>query len=64
MFSVDDEAAALDLVIGATMEGMRNIALGSARKGHAVRVTESILRALGVPAAEARRAASGPLPLF
>jgi AcrR family transcriptional regulator len=63
-FTVDDAAAALDLVIGATMEGMRNIALGTARKGHAVRVTESILRALGVPAAEARRAASGPLPLF
>ena len=63
-FTVDDAAAALDLVIGATMEGMRNIALGAARKGHATRVTEAILRALGVPAAEARRAASDPLPLF
>ncbi|WP_428678438.1 TetR/AcrR family transcriptional regulator [Reyranella sp.] len=63
-FTAGDAAAALDLVIGATMEGMRNIALGTARKGHATRVTEVILRALGVPAAEARRAASDPLPLF
>lgn len=63
-FTADDAAAALDLVIGATMEGMRNIALATAKKGHGSRVTEAILRALGVPTAEARRAASAPLPLF
>lgn len=63
-FTVDSEAAALDLVIGATMEGMRNIALGTARKGHAVQVTAAILRALGVPPARARQVASKALPLF
>lgn len=63
-FTVDSEAAALDLVIGATMEGMRNIALGTARKGHATQVTAAILRSLGVPPARARQAASQPLPLF
>ena len=63
-FTVDSEAAALDLVIGATMEGMRNIALGTARKGHAAQVTTAILRSLGVPLEKARRAASQPLPLF
>lgn len=63
-FSVESEAAALDLVIGGAMEGMRNIALGTARKGHAVQVTTAILRSLGVPPARAREAASKPLPLF
>jgi AcrR family transcriptional regulator len=63
-FTVDSEAAALDLVIGTTMEGMRNIALGAARKGHATAVTAAILRALGVRPARARQVASKPLPLF
>ena len=63
-FTADSEAAALDLVIGATMEGMRNIALGTARKGHAAQVTAAILHSLGVPPAQAREAASKPLPLF
>lgn len=63
-FTVESEAAALDLVIGATMEGMRNIALRTARKGHAVQVTAAILRSLGVPPAQARQTASKPLPLF
>lgn len=63
-FAVDSESAALDLVIGATMEGMRNIALGTAHKAHATQVTAAILRSLGVPPARARRVASQPLPLF
>ncbi len=63
-FTVDSEAAALDLVIGATMEGMRNIALGKMRRTHAAQVTATILRALGVPPAQAREVASRPLPLF
>lgn len=63
-FTVDSEAAALDLVIGTTMEGMRNIALGAARKGHATAVTAAILRALGVRPARARQVAAKPLPLF
>ncbi len=63
-FTAGDAAAALDLVIGATMEGMRNIALGTSRKGHATRVTEAVLRALGVAPAQAREIAARPLPLF
>jgi AcrR family transcriptional regulator len=63
-FSVTSEAVGLDLVIGATMEAMRRIALGRARKGHGVAVTEAILRGLGVPAKQARLAAAKPLPLF
>lgn len=63
-FTVDSEAAALDLVIGATMEGMRNIARGTSRKGHAAQVTAAILRSLGVSPAKARQVATRPLPLF
>lgn len=63
-FTVDSEAAALDLVIGATMEGMRHIALGTARKEHAAQVTAAVLRSLGVSAAKARQIATKPLPLF
>jgi AcrR family transcriptional regulator len=63
-FSIDSEAAGLDLVIGATMEAMRRIALGQARRGHGVAVTEAILRGLGAPAKRARLVAAKPLPLF
>jgi AcrR family transcriptional regulator len=63
-FSVASEAAALDLIIGATMEGMRRIALGQAQKQHAAAVTASILRGLGVAAARAQRISTKPLPLF
>ncbi len=63
-FSVASEAAALDLIIGATMEGMRRIALGSAHKEHAAAVTFSILRGLGVAPARARRISTKRLPLF
>jgi AcrR family transcriptional regulator len=63
-FSVASEAAALDLIIGATMEGMRRIALGHAHRQHAAAVTASILRGLGVAPARAERISSKPLPLF
>lgn len=63
-FTVDSEAAALDLVIGATMEGMRSIAHGASRKGHAAQVTAAILRSLGVSPAKARQIATKPLPSF
>ncbi len=63
-FSVVSEAAALDLVIGATMEGMRRIALGQAHKRHAAHVITAILRALGLTTARAERLATKPLPLF
>ena len=63
-FAVVSEAAALDLIIGATMEGMRRIALGQARKQHASALTASILRGLGVGPTRARRIATKALPLF
>ncbi|MFO1163454.1 MAG: TetR/AcrR family transcriptional regulator [Reyranellaceae bacterium] len=63
-FHVASEAAALDLVIGATMEGMRRIALGEARRQHAAAVTAGILRGLGVSAARADRLSNRKLPLF
>jgi AcrR family transcriptional regulator len=63
-FTVVSEAAALDLIIGATMEGMRRIALGQAHKRHAADVTASVLRGLGVTTARAHRIATRPLPLF
>lgn len=63
-FSVASEAAALDLIIGATMEGMRRIALGQAHGQHAAAVTVSILRGLGVATARARRIGIKSLPLF
>ena len=63
-FSVASEAAALDLIIGATMEGMRRIALGQARRQHAAAVTATILRGLGVEPARAERISNKPLPLF
>lgn len=63
-FTVVSEAAALDMIIGATMEGMRRIALGEARKTHAAEVTTSILCSLGIGLAEARNLATRPLALF
>ena len=63
-FSVVSETAALDLIIGATMEGMRRIALGQAHKQHAAAVTATILRGLGVAAIRAQRISTKPLPLF
>jgi AcrR family transcriptional regulator len=63
-FSVVSEAAALDLIIGATMEGMRRIALGQAHRQHAAAVIASILRGLGVGPARAQRISATPLPLF
>lgn len=63
-FTVVSEAAALDLVIGATMEGMRRIALGQANRQHAAAVAASILRGLGVSPARAKRISTKPLPLF
>ncbi len=63
-FSVVSETAALDLIIGGTMEGMRRIALGQAHRRHAAAVTASILRGLGVRPARAQRLSTKPLPLY
>jgi AcrR family transcriptional regulator len=63
-FSVVNEAAALDLIVGTTMEGMRRIAYGQARKPHVAAITASVLRGLGVSPARAWKVATKPLPLF
>lgn len=63
-FSAQSEAAALDLVIGSTMEGMRRIAFGKVRRSHAADVTATILRGLGISPARARAVAGQPLALF
>jgi hypothetical protein len=41
---------------------MQAIALGMAPPGHAAAVAETVLRGLGVPADQARAAATMPLP--
>lgn len=53
-FTVADEGAALDLVIGTCIQAMRRIARGQAPAGHGATVTVAILRGLGVPAQRAR----------
>jgi len=63
-FSVVSETAALDLIIGTTMEGMRRIALGRAHRQHAAAVIAGILRGLGVAAVRAKQISTRPLPLF
>lgn len=60
-FSVASEEAALDLVIGASMEGMRRIALGQARPQYSAQVVATILRGLGVAPARAKQVASARL---
>lgn len=60
-FSVASEEAALDLVIGTSMEGMRRIALGQARPQYSAEVVATILRGLGVAPARAKRVASARL---
>lgn len=57
-FSVASEDAALDLVIGASMEGMRRIALGQARPQYSAEIVATILRGLGVAPARAKQVAS------
>lgn len=63
-FVVTSEAAALDLIIGSTMEGMRRLALDRVPKRHTSSVVAMILRGLGVPSAQAHRIATKDLPLF
>lgn len=57
-FNVASEEAALDLVIGASMEGMRRIALGRARPRYRAELVATILRGLGVAPSRAKRVAS------
>ena len=56
------EAAAVDLVQGAVLAGMRTVLERRAGAEHARDIAAAILRGLGVPAADADDIASKPLP--
>lgn len=61
-FHVRPDRAALDLVIGTVLAGMRSILEGKAGAGHASAIAALMLRGLGVPAEEADDLTSRPLP--
>jgi AcrR family transcriptional regulator len=56
------EAAALDLIGGAVLAGMRTVLEKRAGAGHASAIATLILAGLGVPQSEAARIARRPLP--
>lgn len=56
------EAAALDLVQGAVLAGMRTVLEGRAGAEHAVAVATLVLRGLGLDPADAATIAARPLP--
>jgi AcrR family transcriptional regulator len=58
----ESEAAAVDLVQGAVLAGMRTLLQGRAGHEHASALAALVLRGLGVAAAEAREIALRPLP--
>jgi len=61
-FRYGDERAALDLVQGAVLAGMRSVLEGRAAERHASAIAIVVLRGLGVEAAEADAIARRPLP--
>jgi AcrR family transcriptional regulator len=61
-FDYRSEAAALDLLVGAVLAGMRTVLERRADAGHAAHVAALVLRGLGVPAGEADEIARRPLP--
>ncbi len=61
-FRVSSEAAAVDLVQGSVVAGMRTVLEGRAGEAHASAVAAMILRGLGITAAEADTIARKPLP--
>jgi hypothetical protein len=61
-FRYESEAAALDLVLGTTLAGMRTVLEGRARPGHDEGVARVILRGLGLDARAVERAATMTLP--
>jgi AcrR family transcriptional regulator len=61
-FTFRSEAAALDLVSGTVLAGMRSVLDRRAGKEHAAEVAALILRGLGIPAPEADAIARRPLP--
>lgn len=61
-FTVKSEAAAVDLVQGSVVAGMRTVLEGRAGEEHAAAVATLVLRGLGVAGAEAEAIAHRPLP--
>lgn len=61
-FRFGSEAAALDLVIGATLAGMRTAVEGRAKPGHDREIAQVVLRGLGVDARAAERLAHLAMP--
>jgi AcrR family transcriptional regulator len=56
------EAAAVDVVQGAVLSGMRTVLEGRGAAKHASEIAALVLRALGIAAAEAEALATRPLP--
>ena len=61
-FAYRSETAALDVVTGTVLAGMRSVLEGRAGEDHAASISGFVLRALGVPAAEADELVRRPLP--
>jgi AcrR family transcriptional regulator len=61
-FRYSDETAALDLVLGSVLAGIRSVIDGRAKEEHAASLVAHILRGLGVPLNEAEKIVAKPLP--
>jgi AcrR family transcriptional regulator len=62
-FTYRDETAALDLVTGTVLAGMRSVLEGRAGEEHAPLIAGLVLRGLGLSASEADELVRRPLPL-
>jgi AcrR family transcriptional regulator len=61
-FRYESEAAALDLVFGTTLAGMRTVLDGRAGQGHDRHIAYTVLRGLGATRSEAERLVARPFP--
>ena len=61
-FRYQSEAAALDLVFGTTLAGMRTVLDGRAGPGHDRAIAYTVLRGLGATHSEAERLVARPFP--
>lgn len=61
-FKVPSEDAAMDAINGICIQAMLRVARGAAPKNHDVAAASLVLRALGMPPAQAAEVASRPLP--
>lgn len=61
-FHYQSEAAALDLVFGTTLAGMRTVLDGRAGQGHDRDIAYTVLRGLGATRSEAERLVARPFP--